>query len=40
MYNLVVRIVQKELENHGELPETKEKQADSRLGKLLEKIHG
>ena len=26
------------MENHGELPERKKKQGDSRLGKLLEKI--
>ena len=32
MDNLVKRIVQKELENHGEQPENKKKQADSRLG--------
>ena len=35
MDNLVKRIVQKELENHGKSPEKKERQADSRLGKLL-----
>ena len=40
MNNLVKRIVQKELENHEELSEKKKKQADSRLGKLLEKICG
>ena len=38
MDNLVKRIVQKELENQGEPSEKKKKQADSRLGKLLEKI--
>ena len=37
MDNLVKRIIQKELENHGEPPEKKEKGVDSRLGKLLEK---
>ena len=40
MDNLVKRIVQKELENRGEPPERKKKQADSQLGKLLEKIRG
>ena len=40
MDNLVKRIVQKELENQGEPSEKKKKQADSRLGKLLEKIRG
>ena len=40
MNNLVKRIVQKELENHEELSEKKKKQAESRLGKLLEKICG
>ena len=35
MDNLVKRIVQKELENHGKRPEKKERQADSRLGKRL-----
>ena len=40
MNNLVKRIVQKELENHEEPSEKKKKQADSRLGKLLEKIRG
>ena len=40
MDNLVKRIVQKELENHGEPPEKKETQGDSRLGKLLGKIRG
>ena len=40
MDNLVKRIIRKELENHGEPPEKKKKQADSRLGKLLEKIRG
>ena len=40
MDNLMKRIVQNELENHGEPPEKKEKPADPRLGKLLEKICG
>ena len=40
MDNLMKRIVQNELENHGEPPEKKEKPADLRLGKLLEKICG
>ena len=40
MDNLVKGIVQKELENQGEPSEKKKKQADSRLGKLLEKIRG
>ena len=40
MDNLVKRVVQKELENQGEPSEKKKKQADSRLGKLLEKIRG
>ena len=40
MDNLVKRIVQKELENQGEPSEKNKKQADFRLGKLLEKIRG
>ena len=40
MDNLVKRIVQKDLENQGEPSENKKKQAESRLGKLLEKIRG
>ena len=40
MDNLVKRIVQKELENQGEPSEKNKKQAESRLGKLLEKISG
>ena len=38
MDNLVKRIVQKKLENHGKPSEKKKKQTNSRLGKLLEKI--
>ena len=40
MDNLVKRIVQEELENQREPSEKQKKQADSRLGKLLEKIRG
>ena len=36
----LVKIVQKELENHGKPSEKKKKQEDSRLGKLLKKIRG
>ena len=38
MDNLVKRIVQKELENHGKTPEKRKRQANSLLRKLLEKI--
>ena len=38
MDNLLKRIVQKELENHGKTPEKRKRQANSLLRKLLEKI--
>ena len=40
MDNLQKRIVQKELENYEKPSEKKKKQADFRLGKLLETIRG
>ena len=38
MDNLVKRIVQKKMENHGKPSEKEKKQTNFRLGKLLEKI--